>query len=411
MATIKIENKRITVLDALRGFALLGVILMHMLQSFGIQSLPNDNDFLVFTTLDSYSQWFGTNVIMGRFINIFALLFGLSFFIQLDNSKGKELSFNASFSLRMVFLFLLGLLIHSFFNIEILSIYALFGVVLLWIKKATNFVLILIATFFLAGGPRIIQSTQHNAKVSTEVVTDQSTTDRQQRSREHIENPSFINTVKNNYTERLNSKFTYQFGMIGRGFVTLSLFVIGFLVGRTRFFEHLEQYKKRSMNLFFIFLGTFLVVTIVLNFLPEVNTRLLFYPDNNPISSMIILVKTLEDIAMVLSSCFISLGFILLYQTNTFNRFLDLLSPYGRAALTNYTLQGIFGVLIFAPWAFDNTVGSWGSFALLILGVLIYILQIIVSKAYLKSYYYGPLEWLWRSVTYLKMQPLKKPSN
>ncbi len=47
MATIKIENKRITVLDALRGFALLGVILMHMLQSFGIQSLPNDNDFLV----------------------------------------------------------------------------------------------------------------------------------------------------------------------------------------------------------------------------------------------------------------------------------------------------------------------------------------------------------------------------
>ena len=69
--------KRITVLDALRGFALFGVIIMHMLQRFGNGFGGSVEEVLRFPAIDEIIQWIGNNIIMGRFINIFAFLFGL----------------------------------------------------------------------------------------------------------------------------------------------------------------------------------------------------------------------------------------------------------------------------------------------------------------------------------------------
>lgn len=84
--TSVITKSRINVLDALRGFALLGVILIHMLQKFGIRSMPTGELIPLFPAADAVFQWIGENIIMGRFVNIFAFLFGLSFFIQMDSS-------------------------------------------------------------------------------------------------------------------------------------------------------------------------------------------------------------------------------------------------------------------------------------------------------------------------------------
>ena len=64
--------KRISVLDALRGFALFGVITMHMLQRFGTGFGRSQEEVLRFPALDEEAQWIGNNIIMGRFINIFA---------------------------------------------------------------------------------------------------------------------------------------------------------------------------------------------------------------------------------------------------------------------------------------------------------------------------------------------------
>ena len=61
--------------------------------------------------------------------------------------------------------------------------------------------------------------------------------------------------------------------------------------------------------------------------------------------------------------------------------------------------------------AFGPIFGGWGDTALFLFGILIYILQVIMSKYWLKNYLYGPLEWLWRSLTYLKVQPYKKKKS
>ena len=116
----------------------------------------------------------------------------------------------------------------------------------------------------------------------------------------------------------------------------------------------------------------------------------------------------MADLSMVLSSAALTLGFILLYQNAKYKKYLEVLSPYGRTGLTNYIMQGALGALIFSNWAFGSFFGGWGATALFSFGIVIYIVQGIISKYWLQYYLYGPLEWLWRSLTYLKLQPYKK---
>lgn len=402
--------KRISVLDALRGFALLGVILIHMIQHFGIRSFPSENEILNFPLIDEAVQWIGDNLIMGKFINIFAFLFGMSFFIQMDRAKKKGVNFRWRFGWRMFLLLVLGILTHSFFNLEIISLYALFGVLLIPLYEIKNYFLFVLVAFLILGGPRIIQSSIHNRSLekNEKIMIEQPMDD--QRSPEipnHISNPSFLNTAIYNYEDRLIGKLNYQFGYIGRGYITFALFILGLIVGRSRFFEKLNKQKKLHLKLFTGFiLGTFLVLFII-SLLPEQNIFLLFRPDGENIPLSLILVRTLQDIEMVLFTGVLVTGFILLYQQARFSKYLDVLSPYGRTALTNYILQGVIGCLLFAPWAFGSVFEGWGVAALFLLGICIYIIQVVLSKLWLKKFLYGPLEWLWRSGTYLEFQPFK----
>ena len=401
--------KRIEVLDALRGFSLLGVIIIHMIQQFGIQNIQADIIYFNFPLLDSSSTWFAYNIVMGRFINIFAFLFGVSFYIQMKSAQSKNISFNSFFTRRMLFLFLLGILIHSIYNVEILSVYAIFGIILLFIKNINKYILILFTALLITGGPRVYQTINHNKGVSTEIIEENRSSNRYNRETpQHLENPSLINTVKHNYQSRLNGKINYQFGMFGRGYLTLGIFIIGYLVGRSKYLEKLGDNKKLTFRLLLLSVVSFIGLTCLLNQFPDTNTRLLFVPGNNLIDNNLIFVKALQDSSLVVSSFILGLGFIVLYQNSRIQSILNSLSPYGRTALSNYTLQGVFGLVLFAPWALGPFFSKFGNFSLIIIGLLIYFLQMIASIYFLKKYRYGPLEWIWRSVTYLKLQKLIK---
>ena len=77
--SILVSHKRINVIDALRGFSLLGVILIHMMQNFGYLS-GNIIEEASYPMFDTIIQLLTTHVIAGRFITIFSFLFGLSFY-------------------------------------------------------------------------------------------------------------------------------------------------------------------------------------------------------------------------------------------------------------------------------------------------------------------------------------------
>jgi uncharacterized protein len=402
--------KRITVLDALRGFALLGVVLIHMLQNFGTYSIPSDQSEPLFPALDEAIQWIGRNIIMGRFINIFAFLFGLSFFIQMDSAAKKGIDFRKRFVWRMFILLVIGVIAHSFYSLEILSVYAVFGLFMIPLYKVKNWVLVLLACLLLIGTPRIIQATISNSEYSEQVDVGAGNDPEQEENvvPEYIANPSFLNSAEYHYSERFQGKLNYQFGLIGRGYVTFALFLLGLVVGRIRFFESVDNNKKRNNFLFLGFTSGVLIVTWIQSMLPEVNTRQLFNPEENYISKTLLTVQALDDINLVLFSGALTMGFIILYQTKIVGKYLDVLSPYGRMGLTNYLMQGLIGSFLFSMWAFGPTFSGWNPTKLFLLGIVIYVTQIISSKFWLTYFLYGPLEWVWRSATYLKQQPFRR---
>jgi len=400
--------KRITALDALRGFALLGIIIMHMLQHFGYGFSPSTEETLHFPRLDAAMQWIGSNIVMGRFINIFAFLFGMSLFIQIDKAAKKGIDFRYRFVWRMILLMLFGILCHSFYSVEIISIYAFFGLLLLALYRVRTWMLLVLFVALLVGVPRAVQVHLHNQQVATEQsLSEQVVRVRQQTNMdqpEHIANPSFINSAKYNYTERFEGKLNYQFGFIGRGYVTFALFILGLLVGRSRVLENAHLYKKRLLLLFAGFTVFTIAISTLQILMPEQDARIFFRADGVHLSWALVFAQTLNDLSLVTFSGALASGFLALYYSKRFGQYLEVLSPYGRAALTNYIMQGVIGSILFAPWAFGFTFGSWGLFALVMFGLFIYLAQGIFSYVWLKYYLYGPLEWLWRTGTYMSFQ-------
>lgn len=403
-----IKSKRITVIDALRGFALLGVILMHMLQHFGIFSgMPPAEPR--FPMMDEAIQWLSRNVIMGRFINIFAFLFGLSFFIQMDSAARKGVDFRKRFLWRMVILFVIGMVGNSFFPQDILSIYAVFGVIMVFLFPLKNWMLILIASLLLVGTPRYIME-GYKRMTSTEQTSEQQVAP-QRPARTwspDTEKPSYFTSAKRNLTTGMEGKLRYQFEMNGRGYITLALFILGLVVGRWRFFEEVHIKQKRNIILFISFILTYILINFAVNHIPyDIMTfRMTMQPGN--ISFGTLAVTALNDISIVVFSAILALGFIVLYQIKAVGKYLDVLSPYGRMGLTNYEMQGVIGAFLFSMWGFGSIFGSWGATEVFVLGIVVYVVQIVFSKYWLKYFLYGPLEWLWRSGTYLKWQPIKR---
>ena len=126
------------------------------------------------------------------------------------------------------------------------------------------------------------------------------------------------------------------------------------------------------------------------------------------IPASLLAIMGLNDIKAVFLSGALAMGFIILYQMKGIGRCLDTLSPYGRMGLTNYVTQNVIGCLLFSLWAFGSFFGRLATTELFILGLVIYTLQVIFSSIWMKYYLYGPLEWFWRSATYLKWQPFKR---
>ena len=100
-------------------------------------------------------------------------------------------------------------------------------------------------------------------------------------------------------------------------------------------------------------------------------------------------------------------GFLLLYTKTTWQNRFDKLAPYGRTALTNYFFQSVIGTFIFFGWGLGY-IGHLSNRTTFILAFIIIIGQAIFSSWWLKRFKYGPLEWLWRTGTYLKWQAFKR---
>lgn len=408
---ISVPQNRITVVDALRGFALLGVLIVHMMQHYGIFSFGGPPSEALFPQTDGVIQWLMRNVLMGKFINIFAFLFGLSFFIQMDRAAKKGIDFRRRFLWRMALLFVIGMIGNCFYTGDILSIYALFGVLMVFLYKAKGWVLMVIVSLLLLGLPRILTTgydRMTRVEQTAETVQGQTSEERPavRQQAPAPEKPSFFNSAKRNLTTGMKGKLNYQFGMFGRGYITFAMFILGLLAGRARFFEEVHIRRRRNVILLAGFVLAVLVMDQVIGLFPA-SPGFRAMSGGAGVPASLLASMALGDIRSVLFSGALAMGFIALYQTRWGGKCLDVITPYGRMGLTNYEAQAVIGSVIFSAWGFGSVFGGWGATELFLLAIVIYAAQVVISRYWLKYYLYGPLEWLWRTGTYLKRQPFR----
>jgi len=175
----------------------------------------------------------------------------------------------------------------------------------------------------------------------------------------------------------------------------LSVFIFGVWIFKLGVFENLEKYKpllKKTLNLS---LPIGLMLSIPSALITENSSMMA------PATSMEKYMQTLEPFAsFILCMAYVS-GFLLLAMNNTF-KLRSALAPVGRMALSNYILQSLVFTIIFYGYGF----GLWGTISrtgLIVLVLVFFILQCVLSHWWMSKYRFGPLEWVWRKMTYGKI--------
>ncbi|MGI9067932.1 MAG: DUF418 domain-containing protein [Pyrinomonadaceae bacterium] len=391
-------RERYQFLDILRGFALFGIITANMILYSLYLSLPDSAKVSMSTyPTDRVLDFLELTFIEGKFYTIFSVLFGIGFSILLTRAQAKSTRFYRFFLRRMFFLFLIGVA-HAvlFWHDDILQFYAVCGALLLPFVRVRNRTLIAFAVLALAIGA-VIKLT---GAIPLESLTGPRdllfhrfgfTHDRRIDIWTH---GSLLNIFRLN----LSSWFGQVDYVISSGmfFKIFGCFVLGFYLGRNQIHKNLEKYRLTIKRVAIVGLA----IGIPLN---------LIYAYS--FSSEQSWVRNLSEALGILplSAGYASL-LCLLWLSRHGETLLKYFAPVGRMALTNYVGQSVICTLIFYGTGLGLG-GRMGPTLYLPIGFAVYLAQVAFSRLWLDRFQFGPLEWIWRMLTYGSWVPLTKQAH
>ncbi len=491
-------RERIDTLDVLRGFALIGILMMNI-EWFNqpIALLGRFNTDLA--GLDHSAGWFVKVFIEGKFYKLFSLLFGMGFAVMLLRAQDAGRPFAGMFTRRMLFLFLIGCA-HLIFlwSGDILHDYAAGGLILLglvglqkyrrfqwladsrkWLRMALIMVMLPFAGATLFGlGYGLSHDTatqteswaeqekviagfkagleQHKAEqqaaaekaradqaagLSAEAPADTAPAEKaadadkdasaakeeedideskltpeqrierqiEQRLKNRIERDKHVAEEKAAFTQPSYWKATAYRAQESlshladtpffAGIILLPIFMFGFWLVKTGAISNPAAHQPlfRSMAWLGTFFGLILSTAgMTIDTFPPVQYM-------NPI-------RTVGGILFQLGQYVLAAGylgmFVCVMQGARAQRWLAWLSPLGRMALTNYLTHSLILSSVFYGYA-GNWFGHIDRAPQMLIVVAIIAVQAVVCRIWLQHFRYGPMEWLWRSATYLKWQPLR----
>lgn len=385
-----LTNNRIEIADVLRGFAVMGITLLHFIERFSLNSFPEETSkFLMFTdTIIWDSSFF---FFSGKAYCIFALLFGFSFFIQDNSQKEKGKDFRGRFAWRLVLLFFIACINSTLFPGEILVLYALLGYVMIAVCRFSTRTIAIIAVILLLQpiewgqiiyaliNPEYLGNAQFDAPYWEMVNIAQ-------------KEGSFLEMCK---TAIWTGNIANMGWMLlhGRVTQTAGLFMIGMIIGRKKAFLYSEENIKMWIKVLIVAVAAFFPLYGLMNTLPE------FIGREALLTPSVLLLKSVSNVAL---TAIMFSGIILLYYLTKFGKVLHLLAPYGRLSLTNYLSQSLFGGLLFYHWGL-GLYQYTGITVCFLMGIGMFLFQFFFSRWWLRSHRQGPFEWLWKKATWIKI--------
>lgn len=396
-------GERYILLDALRGLALFGICLANF-QEFSLYSFLKEEAAAGMPTagIDRIVRFLQYIFIDGKFYTLFSLLFGIGFSIIISNAARRQSNGFPIFYRRMAILLLIGF-VHLMFiwSGDILMLYALLGLLLPLFRNVSNKALLAASAIFLLL-PIVI-----DALVEATGIYPSAAVVRAQQyycTRYGITDDNFAYWLRDAHNYPDVFKFLIQGALVrvqefidgNRAFKVMGLFLLGFYVGRNRLYAHPDENKKLLKR------------TTLWGLIVGLPISLLYAWSGINGHPWGLTVHTLLYTASVfpMGLAYAS-GFSLYYLHKREQRIFRLLSAPGRMALTNYIGQSVCGIIIFYGIGLGYG-ADMGLVYVLAVATGVYIFQIIFSHVWLRFFQFGPLEWIWRMLTYGKWLAINK---
>ncbi len=395
-------SERYHSLDLLRGIAVLGILIMNI-QSFAMiqAAYINPTAYGDFTGINRW-VWILSHIFADqKFMTIFSILFGAGIILLTQRAEAKGVSAAGLHYRRTLWLLLIGLA-HAYllWHGDILVPYALCALIVFLFRKKraktlfiTGIIFILIPSiiYLLIGWsmqfwqPEQIQETLVNWKPTPEIVAKE------------------LSDFRGGWLEQMNQRVPSAFFLETYLFLIWSMWRAGglMLIGMAFFkwgfltAERKEEFYKRGITIGLAVGLVFIVFGLIRNFLEDFSMEYSFFigPQFNYWGSL-----------------FVSFAFIclvmLLSQRSIKSRLFNSLAGVGRTAFSNYLLQTVICTTIF----YGHGLGLFGYVergTQFLIVIAVWVFQILVTNIWLRYFRFGPAEWLWRSLTYWKLQPMK----
>ena len=390
-------SERILTLDIVRGFALLGILIMNMpgfTNSFFIEA---DGSHLWTQPWDQGAEIVRDMLFSGKFNSMFSLLYGIGFTIQLGRLQEREPERAVGiYTRRLVALLAFGL-IHAmvFWTGDVLHIYALLGFLLLLLRNVSNrtvYVLIALCLVYpaVSGTLRLIVITPEMVKANVAL----------QQAWEASNNAafghgSFLAAARENAGEFVlfYTNPMMLWGFTGFWVQMTTTMLIGFLIGRNGWVRRIPELMPVIRRLQWWTLGIGIVCALIFGILGEMNRA----PGPTPIKIVISISYVVCRLSMMM---FYVLTIVRLAQLPAWQRIFAPMAAAGRMPLTNYLMQTAIATTIFYGWGF----GLWGrmgpALGLALAFAIFFVIQVPLSIWWLRRYSMGPMEWVWRYLTY-----------
>ena len=383
-------TNRIEVVDALRGIALFAIVILHCFEHYNLYYIPDEYPNWL-TSLDKGiwdTTWF---IMAGKAFSTFSLLFGLSFYIQFSNAQKRGIPFKGRFVWRMFLLLMFSQLHSLFYNGDILLLYAVMGLFLVSVSHLSTKAILIIASVMILQPIEWIRIICSLCDIPFLEYGD-NWMKYGALAKPVMQSGNFFEVVKSNITHGQLYGNLWQIEN-GRIFQIGGLFLFGMIAGRLSLFkkspESISLWKKISLWSAILFIPLN-IVRMVYPGIANGNKDILMPLD--------IAIPSISNFLFMglLVGCFV----LLWYDKGNGYKFQRLFISFGKMSLTNYITQSIIGVSLFYGFGL-NLYKYTGATACLIIAIVIFAVLLIFSNQWLKRHKQGPLEWIWKKLTWI----------
>jgi uncharacterized protein len=421
------QSERITILDSLRGFAILGILLMNI-GSFGLSG----DTFAQHETGINYYTWYIINLVPdGTQRALFSMLFGAGILLFVRSAEKKVEGIRpADYFFRRQLWLLVFALIDVFvllWNGDILLDYALYGMILFTFRNLSPKKLLIAAgVCLLLMLARENRDLFQNKKMITrgEAVAALDTTKVKLTAKQEGQLETMMDHKRSSSPEKRLKKIEKNKSILSSG-----SYEEVYEFRTERYLGHMIQYTFLEIwdVLLFMFLGmAFFKMGILTGDAPakvywwmliiglglglfisylQVQEAVKYqynnfeYTKHTPFSYY--------QFHRMLRSLGLFAALMLLYRSGVFKWLFALMQPVGQMAFTNYLMQSILCGFYFNSYGL-GMYGKLQRFEIYYVVAAVWLFQIIFCHIWLRYYRFGPFEWAWRSLTYWQRQPFKK---